>query len=807
LKDSHALVCGDFNFKDINWSLKESIIGDQSSTAFIECMNDCYLIQYVSENTRYREGNIPSLLDLVMTNESDMIDTIEYSSPLGKSDHVVINFIFNCYSEESSDSVNRYLYHKGDYDKLRDRLINQSWNTNQSVDEMWSCFTERIQHAVDECIPLSKSGPKQKKKPWVTGKALSAIKEKNRAWKKYKYCKNETNYNLYAEKRNIVTSECREAKCNFEKKLCENIKEDTKSFWKYIRSQCKTKSCVGDLEVEEGSTTSDNRVKVEIFNRFFCSVFNQEDTDSIPLLEEREFSDELQDIVVTPTLVEKKLLKLDPSKSPGEDQVHPRVLKESASIISSFLCSLFNKSLQHGQLPKAWKSAVVVPLHKKGSRSKAQNYRPVSLTSIICKIFESIIRDHLVLHMDSNNLFIEHQHGFRSQRSCVTQLLEVIDDWYEILDAGGCIDTIYLDFQKAFDTVPHCRLKNKLNSYGIRGNVLKWIEEFLNDRVQSVRIGNTLSEKSKVISGIPQGSVLGPILFLIYINDLPDIVKSSVKLFADDTKLYAEVMSSNDSEKIQEDLNSLAKWSDKWQLKFNADKCKSMHIGRGNPKQEYHMNSGNKEVTIKQTDCEKDLGVTFDERMKFDIHIANIVNKANQRLGLIRRSFEFMDKTMFLQLYKSLIRPTLEYATVIWSPWLKKDIVAIEQVQRRATRLIREIRDLSYENRLLSLGLPTLIYRRERADMLQLFKVMKGFDEVHLTSVHPQRFNSTRGHRMKLEKKHHRLKSTMNSFIPRSVNSWNSLPEDCIECETVNSFKSNLNNAWKHKANKFSYTF
>ena len=243
--------------------------------------------------------------------------------------------------------------------------------------------------------------------------------------------------------------------------------------------------------------------------------------------------------------------------------MHPVLLKESANEVSGFLAKIFNKSIQKGRLPMDWKTAVVVPLHKKGSQKKAENFRSVSLTSVICKVLESIIRDSLLHHMESNNLFTDQQHGFRSCRSCTTQLLEVIEDWYESIENNDCIDCIYLDFQKAFDTVPHQRLLNKMESYGIRGNIQNWTKHFLKGRSQSVRVGKNMSEKVEVKSGIPQGSVLGPILFLIFINDLPDVVQSTVKLFADDTKLYAPIVDEVSCEKLQSDLDNLADWSDK----------------------------------------------------------------------------------------------------------------------------------------------------------------------------------------------------------------------------------------------------
>ena len=218
------------------------------------------------------------------------------------------------------------------------------------------------------------------------------------------------------------------------------------------------------------------------------------------------------------------------------------------------------------------------------------------------------------------------------------------------------------------------------------------------------------------------------------------------------------------------------------------------------------MSDGNR-VYIEQKEQEKDIGVTFDKNLKFDVHISNTVNKANQRLGLIRRTFEYMESDTFLMLYTSLVRPLLEYATVIWSPWMKKDIIAIEQVQRRATKLVKDIQHFSYEERLIKLGLPTLIYRRERADMLQMFKILNQFDKVNLQSLKLNTDTKTRGHAMKVIKSHHNYRGTLNSFTSRAANPWNRLPEDCVNSFTVNSFKNNLNTAWKQKANKFCYDF
>ena len=225
-----------------------------------------------------------------------------------------------------------------------------------------------------------------------------------------------------------------------------------------------------------------------------------------------------------------------------------------------------------------------------------------------------------------------------------------------------------------------------------------------------------------VTSGIPQGSILGPLLFIVFINDLPDVILSACKVFADDTKVYN---SQENHDILQNDLLNLIKWQDTWQLKFNINKCSVLHIGKKNNKNKYYMNDS-PDSLLKETLAEKDVGVTFSADMVFDQHISNVIKKAGQMTGLVRRSFTYLDKTMLKTLIKTIIRPQLEYANVIWSPMYKRQSIAIEKVQRRATKLLKDIRNLPYSERLEALDIPSLKYRRVRADLIQTHKIIHG---------------------------------------------------------------------------------
>jgi hypothetical protein len=375
--------------------------------------------------------------------------------------------------------------------------------------------------------------------------------------------------------------------------------------------------------------------------------------------------------------------------------------------------------------------------------------------------------------------------------------------WSDILDCGGSVDIIYLDFAKAFDTVPHKRLLGKLRSYGITDPILSWIEAFLKNRKQRVRIGSCHSEWKPMTSGIPQGSVLGPVLFVLYINDLPESIKSHTFLFADDTKIFSEISNPADQEKLQRDLTSLHTWSERWLLRFNLEKCKVLRLGA---QQQQNHNYQLNDSKLEQVNEIRDLGVKIDSQLKFQSHINEKIKKANSVMGCIRRTFTHLDTDIFKLLYTSHVRTHLEYANQIWYPILKKDIEAVENIQRRATKTIPGIKHLSYRERLKKLHLPTLAFRRLRGSMIETYKIMNIYDNS-ITPNLTKSSTNTRGHSFKLfltrSIKEHPRK---HQFNQRIVTPWNSLHEHVVSSPSLHTFEVRLDKWWENHPMLYDHT-
>ena len=364
-------------------------------------------------------------------------------------------------------------------------------------------------------------------------------------------------------------------------------------------------------------------------------------------------------------------------------------------------------------------------MFKKGARSDPANYRPVSLTCILCKLLEHVLCTHVRGHLDKHGILSPENHGFRSRHSCETQLLLTTHDLMQQRDLGHQVDVAILDFSKAFDTVPHKRLLGKLELYGITGNVHRWITHFLVGRNQSVVVDGARSKEEEVKSGVPQGTVLGPLLFLLHINDIVQAVDPSSKcrLFADDCLLYRVIKSTEDQTTLQRDLNSLEHWASKWGMRFNASKCYMMTICRGKKKDHMYELCN---TFLKGVTQEKYLGVLISDNLSWTPHIQKVSTAANQKLGFLKRNLKGSPKDLKKLAYITTVRTSLEYASVIWDPHQQGHKQMLEKTQRKAARWICNNygRTSSVTSMLTDLGLEPLEERRRISRLTFLYKVL-----------------------------------------------------------------------------------
>ena len=656
------------------------------------------------------------------------------------------------------------------------------------------------------------------KKTWqypINGDLRLLIYRKHRLWARYQETKDNNLLVTYTSVRNLVKKKTKLVAQQHQSAVVKSCAHNPKKFWQFVKSKTCSSSGVADIKVNDGSSTrivTSSLEKAELFSDYFASIYTAEPDgtfDKMPQVLPVNLQPRLE---IDEAIVAKKLSLLKVDKSPGPDNIHPKVLFECRGSIVSYLTKLFNRSLCQSTVPDEWKTSLVTVLHKKDRKDCVENYRPVSLTCITCKLTESIICDYLMEYLLSYNAISNMQYGFISNRSVMLQLLRVLDDWSRALDAGHQVDVIYTDFEKAFDKVPHKRLLSKLCAYGVNEELIKWIESFLVSRFQRVRINGELSKAQPVLSGIPQGSVLGPILFIIYINDLPDMCSTlcNTYLFADDAKLYKCICNQQDAECLNVGFESMLQWSQTWLMKLNLNKCKVLSLCNNKKniiKYDYGSNlHASSFMTLGRVESIKDLGVVVDSELQFMSHAHEKINLAYRMLGVIKRNFLNIGTDLFIILYKSFVRCHLEYANSVWNPYKIGIVHDLEKVQKRATKSIKGFSKLSYKERLIKLHLPTLKYRRLRGDMIEVFKILTNRYSPMVAPVLLRNVNCrTRGNALKLLVKRCKLDIRKFSFCERVVGIWNSLPNWVVESESLNSFKCNFDKFCKDKDLFYNY--
>ena len=753
------VILGDLNFPHLKWNSYEDTViptisggttEDQiQAEKLLELTDSLFLEQLVVNPTR---GN--NILDLIFTNDENFISDISITKS-GISDHNLITATLseefkqskntaNVIEEESCSKLERYAFwsKKCNWELVTEKLSHTNWGS-QITDV--SDINRDLQFLYDQCFESCIGNIPEKKKQtkkYIPDDRRILMRKRRLHMKKLpsitsKRKVTETNKKIVDIEKQLLKSHTDE-RIRKENDAVSAILSNSKAFYGYAKQTNKTKSSIGPLVKESGELVNDPAEISEILRKQYEKAFNirkadieiklNGDDDETKTNIDDFFSDNapFSDIVISECDVQKAIEQTRINSAPGIDNVPPILLHKCKQQLLKPLTLILNKSIQTRNIPTVWKEAIITPIFKGGNKATPSNYRPVSLTSQIAKLLERIVRWYMIEFLEVNNAFPDTQHGFRPYRSTVSQLLEHYDDIIDALEENANIDIVMLDFSKAFDTINISILLQKLRVIGIGGNIAKWIGNFLISRKQKVVVNKHSSQWSDVKSGVPQGTILAPLLFLIYISDIGDNIKfSTLASYCDDSKVRNKIKDKSDGENLQKDINSVFNWTDKNLMKFNLTKFELLRIGKKQDlKNEIKYKTPNNE-DISESDTVKDLGIIINKQGNFEDHMKIKISKCKKVCGMILRTFMSRDATHMMCLFKTLVIPIIDYCSIVWNPHKKKHIKAIEKIQRNFTKRLTNMKDIEYYQRLKDLRLYSMERRRERYELLYIFKTMK----------------------------------------------------------------------------------
>ena len=781
-KYDNIVITGDFNFSEISWPLSYDLHVPASCLPLIDFLSNTHAVQIVEEFTRFRSGQNPSLLDLIFVSNDNLATDLQYLPPIGKSDHALLTF-----NVQSGINVmpKRTIVRKTflDFNKINKLLAEIDWKTkltSNAVEENWQTFCATLLSLQMECSNY-KTYISNPSKPWINSNIFNLIKRKKAMWQKYRRTKLAEDYISHRIFSNTLIKEIKKARNNYEESIVSS--ENPKVVFKYIKRALSSVTKELRLNRPDNSKTMSDNETANLLAKFFSESYNNI-SHKPPLPIKSHTDGTLSDITFEINMIAKKLELIKPTSCPGPDMISPAVFKHCSQLLAIPLHIIMDQSYKMSILPNDWKIALIRPIYKSGNRFDVKNYRPISLTSPVVKIMESIIVDQLDLYLQKYELIPRQQFGFLKGRSVEQNLLTCINDWSKALDNSETVDVVYLDFSKAFDKVPLKLLLMKLNSYGISGNLLRWIECFLSNRKFFVRVGNGFSDIFDVLSGVPQGSVLGPKLFLLYTADIPKSITSSCAMYADDIKVYNHI---SNASVLQNDINVIFDWGQQWGIPLNKSKCKVLRIGKDKSNINYQIQG---ECLSRVTE-HNDLGVQIHRNLTWTNHIIKQVKKANLRMYTLYKTFSKKNISLMAKIFKTYVRPILEFANVVWYPNRIQDLETYEKVQRKFTRWCFGARRPNYNTRLKHMKLITLSDRRLRGDLIHTFKILKLGKEGHQI-FQIRGSQRLRGHSLSLSVPKFKTDIMKNFFPVRVIKSWNRLPTEIIDVENVNLFKNRI---------------
>ena len=590
--NSHLEVCssfilvGDFNYPGIDWN--NLYANNTPEQLFIDFVNSNCLYQLISQPTR--DNNV---LDLCLCTDFDMVKNVIVHSTFSTSDHSYITcelaVVRN--TEPTKTVLN---YDRADWDSIRTYLHRVNWNdmlTNCDCIEMWNRFKNKINECIRRYVP-KKQVFSCKKAPWSSNSIRRLVKRKDRMWSAFKNNPSRARKRVFNRFSKYVKKEVLSAKADYEKKLFLHKSKTPKYFYSYVNRATNSKSDSHIPQLEAGGRIfKTDSEKAQALSDQYQSVFTT-DNNILPTCDHSMPSNSFCNIKLEDEDVLSSIREQNVTNSCGVDNIASIFVKKMTCFLIYPLKTIFQKSLDTGVVPKDWRDGIIVPIYKKNRKPNLpSSYRPICLTSVIAKILERIIKKYLIAYLMCNNLISNSQHGFLENRSTLTNLLEIINDWTKFLDNYSKVDAIYIDLAKAFDSICHTKMMHKLKLIGIGGKLFDWFQSFLCQRSQAVRVGEAFSPRILVESGVGQGTILGPLIFILYMDEVNDLnLSSKISLYADDAKIYRNVNTESQYQLLQDDLDKFSSFCDDWQLMINADKCELLHLGHGNLGKSYTLN-------------------------------------------------------------------------------------------------------------------------------------------------------------------------------------------------------------------------
>ena len=807
---SAVLILGDLNVGNI--FLDDKFTENHSGiTNFDKNLKDTLLgldlVQMIDHPTRI-SGETANLRDLVIVSDTDKVVDNGILSSFSQLDHFPTYVSLKCTRPESKTSLkNIWDYKRMNIDLFIDLLIHTDWDgmLEKDVNEATVLITQAIQNAARQAIPQKTIKTDNRDKPWITLELKLEINRRNRLFRRAKSTQTQRSWAKWKAQRNIVTELNRTLKakhiCNQVNKLTE-YKQHPRQYHQVLKNILSKKNFtnIPPLECTNGQLVTDDISKANLLNNYFAEQSSNECSGKpVPrCVPEREVPI-LDRIFVSEHEVLTVLNKINVNKSCGADRIPNKMLKLAAIIIKDPLTKLFNKSLSEGVYPSLWKHAKITPIYKnKGAQSDPKNYRPISLLPSLSKVFEKLVFAKIYAHLDTNGLITDRQSGYRPHHGTQTQLIYLTDTLYKALDKNMDLTTIYLDISRYFDKIWHAGLLAKCKyQCGIMGDLLKWLESYLENRTHSVTLDTATSSTQTINAGCPQGSVLGPLLALIYLNDLDGVTDNNLLFFADDTLLFKTHPHDSDDATIslQNDLDKIKQFGDKWAITFNSSKTTQQTFTNKPVKKDPKLRFGNIDIPVENS--HKHLGLTFSSSLRFHDHVNDIIKKVNAAIGPLYPIARYVPREILNKIYCTYARPFFDYSDIVYHGLLTAtDTMRLERLQNRAARLVTGALFRTSTDRLLTdLGWTTLRTRREVNCLTFMYKMTNArfCTPPYLTAALPATRDQATFHKLRnasnLSLPANRLSSYKNSFIPRTVRAWNNLPVTIRSKPSLSSFK------------------